>query len=122
MNFDQVRARVRAKTEVDRAVTGRSVTHAGGHVIVLGPDGFADDFDASANSVAIALVAAKRNIEPVSGILGAVHPKLGVLTQRGYDDVDFAVAFEVPKSAAAMTRSGTGIESSFVDQFSPFAA
>ncbi len=63
---------------------------------------FRHDFDARANAVAIALGSAQSDIEPVAGLLAAVHPDLGVPADRGHHDVDASIAIQIAEGATAV--------------------
>src|SRR5271157_4993427 len=104
-----------------RAVAGRCVADAGGHVVELRA-GLGHDFDPGANAVAIALSSLQPNIEPVSRTLGTIHPELGVLAERGYNHVNFAVAIEVGEAAATVPGRRRRGQPRFLGQRLPFSA
>src|ERR1700733_6510286 len=118
MDFDQVGMAIRAKAEVHRTVTGGGIADTGGHVVVLGT-ALGHQLDARADAVAIALGSSQRNVEPVSGLLAAVHPDLGVLAKSRRHHVDAPVAIQIAKGAAAVACSRSGVQSGCFSQRNP---
>src|SRR5258708_11881238 len=67
---------IRAQSEMHAAITGRSVAHAGGHIVILRAD-LRRNLDPGANPVAVALGPFERDIQPVPAARTAVHPDFG---------------------------------------------
>ena len=72
-NFYQFCAFIVSQSKMDRPIAGRSVTHAGCHMVVLraAPG---HNLDASPDSVAVAARAFERDIQPVPCRLTSIHP------------------------------------------------
>src|SRR5580658_2365025 len=106
---------------MDRAVAGRGVAYARRHVVIL-RSAFGHNLHAGANAVAVALGSAQSDIEPVAGLLAAVHPDFGVLAESSYDHIDTAVAIQITEGAAAMAGRRSRFEACFFGQSHPFSA
>src|SRR5215469_5739306 len=120
MDFDQLGRRIRAETEVHRAVARRSVTDAARHVIVLRASR-GNDLDPGAHTVAIALRSFERNVQPMSGAFRTVHPDFRVLAQSRDHHVHAPVTVEIAKGASAVASGRRGVETRFRGQSFPLA-
>src|SRR6516165_10328179 len=120
MDFDQLGRRIRAETEMHRAVARRSVTDAARHVIVLRARR-GNDFDPGAHTVAIALRSFERNVQPMSGAFRTVHPDFRVLAQSRDHHVHSPVTVEIAEGASAVASGRRGVETRFRGQGLPLA-
>jgi hypothetical protein len=71
------------------------------------------ELDASANAVAVALGSAQGDVEPVAGLLAAVHPDFSALAESAYHYIDPAIAIQITESTAAMAAGRSRFEARF---------
>src|SRR6185437_16033778 len=89
-------------------------------MVKLCADGRAHNHNPCANSIAVALCAPERNLQPVASSGATVHPDFCRLSKRCDDRVDPSVAVEVAKSTSPMAGWGIGCKARLRGKGLPF--
>src|ERR1700722_3461167 len=82
---------------------------------------FCYQLDAGADAVAVALGPAQREVKPVAGFVGAVHPNLGFLAEGSHHNVDAAISVKVGESPASVACGGRSGETGLLGERHPLS-
>src|ERR1700730_17027627 len=98
---------ITAQPKMDALIRGTSETPRSGYMVVLHQAGFSCDFDARANSVAVAFDADRLKQNPMVAVGCGVVKQFGMITNGGYNHINLAVVIEIAERTPTM--SGTDL-------------